>query len=166
MFVVGDRRDVTQPRQKTESMSARWSSAAGSSEWTQSAASSSSSTPVLLPRAALSGSASTTPRTTRKGKALRKHKVSDEAIKHHLRIMQFRREPAKYTKQKYAAIYEELVKAKEEAVEEAVAEEAETVVVDEAQAVVVPPQQRWAALLDGVQMEEVVFDYGGCVLAF
>ena len=38
--------------------------------------------------------------------------------------------------------------------------------VDEVQAVVVAPEKRWAALLDGMRLEEMVFDYGGCVLAY
>ena len=48
--------------------------------------------------------------------------------------------------------------------EKAVVEEA--VVVDEVHAVVVSPETRWAALLDGTRQEDMVFDYGGCVLAY
>ena len=102
-----------------------------------------------------------TKRTTCKGKTLRKYKVSDEAIKHHLRIMQFRREPTKYTKEKYSGIYEELAPLKEPAVEE------EAVAVDEVQqAAVVPPEKRWGEILDSMCSKEKGFDYGGCVLAY
>jgi hypothetical protein len=102
-----------------------------------------------------------TKRTTCKGKTVRKYKVSDEAIKHHLRIMQFRREPTKYTKEKYSGIYEELAPLKEPAVEE------EAVAVDEVQqAAVVPPEKRWGEILDSMCSKEKGFDYGGCVLAY
>ena len=104
-----------------------------------------------------------TKRTTCKGKTVRKYKVSDEAIKHHLRIMQFRREPTKYTKEKYSGIYEELAPLKEPAVEE------EAAVVDEvqqAQAAMAQPEKRWCAILDSMCSVEKGFDYGGCVLAY
>jgi hypothetical protein len=95
---------------------------------------------------------------------VRKYKVSGEAIKHHLGIMQFRREPTKFTKEKHSGIYEELVPlSKEPAVEE------EAAVVDEVQqapAAMAPPKKRWAAILDSTYSEEKGFDYGGCVLVY